>query len=230
VTIDPQTRRLDLDKARTENTRGAHPITHLDDVVLSGMGAHPSTIIMLTYDAFGVLPPIARLTPEQAQYHFISGYTAKIPGTERGVTEPQATFSACFGAPFMPRHPAVYAQMLGDKMAEHKVQAFLVSTGFTGGPYGEGERFKISSSRAVVRAAIAGDLDDVEYRIDSVFGFEVPTECPNLPVGLLWARDTWADAAAYDAKAQDLGRLFEANFAQYEDGVSAAVAEAGPNV
>jgi phosphoenolpyruvate carboxykinase (ATP) len=230
VTIDPQTRRLDLEQARTENTRGAYPITHLDDVVLSGMGGHPSTIIMLTYDAFGVLPPIARLTPEQAQYHFISGYTAKIPGTERGVTEPQATFSACFGAPFMPRHPAVYADMLGEKMAEHNAQAFLVSTGYTGGPYGVGERFKIANSRAVVRAAIAGELDDVEYCADPVFGFEVPVECPNLPTELLWPRDTWSDPNAYDAKAQELGRLFEENFAAYADGAPVAVAEAGPNV
>lgn len=228
VTMDPHTRRLDLDVARTENTRGAYPITHLDDVVLSGMGGHPSTIIMLTYDAFGVLPPIARLTPEQAQYHFISGYTAKVAGTERGVTEPQATFSACFGAPFMPRHPAVYAEMLGQRMAEHKAQAFLVSTGFTGGPYGEGERFKIANSRAVVRAAIAGDLDDVEYRTDPVFGFEVPVECPNLPAELLWPRDTWGDPVAYDTKARELGKLFAQNFGQYAGGVPEDVAEAGP--
>jgi phosphoenolpyruvate carboxykinase (ATP) len=228
VTMDPHTRRLDLDVARTENTRGAYPITHLDDVVLSGMGGHPSTIIMLTYDAFGVLPPIARLTPEQAQYHFISGYTAKVAGTERGVTEPQATFSACFGAPFMPRHPAVYAEMLGQRMAEHKAQAFLVSTGFTGGPYGEGERFKIANSRAVVRAAIAGDLEDVEYRTDPVFGFEVPVECPNLPAELLWPRDTWGDPVAYDTKARELGKLFAQNFGQYAGGVPEDVAEAGP--
>lgn len=228
VTIDSLTRRLDLDEARTENTRGAYPITHLDEIVLSGMGGHPSTIVMLTYDAFGVLPPIARLTPEQAQYHFISGYTAKVAGTERGVTEPQATFSACFGAPFMPRHPAVYAKMLGDKIAEHGARVFLVSTGLTGGSYGEGERLKIANSRAVVRAAIAGELDDVEYRTDPIFGFEVPVECPNLSSELVWPRDTWSDPAAYDAKAKELGMLFAENFAQFQDAVSPEVAAAGP--
>jgi phosphoenolpyruvate carboxykinase (ATP) len=230
VTIDDRSRRLDLDTARTENTRGAYPITHLDNVAPGGVGGHPRDIFMLTADAFGVLPPIARLTPAQAEYHFVSGYTAKVAGTERGVKEPQATFSACFGAPFMPLHPMVYADLLGEKIAEHGVRVWLVNTGWTGGPYGVGERFKIAHSRAVVRAAIAGDLDDVEYRVDPVFGFEVPTSCPNLPAELLDPRTTWADPGAYDAKAKELGIRFVENFEQFADQAGRDIIEAGPSV
>jgi phosphoenolpyruvate carboxykinase (ATP) len=228
VTIDPDTRRLDLDQAETENTRGSYPITHLDNVVEGGMAGHPRHIFMLTADAFGVLPPIARLSPEQAKYHFMSGYTAKVAGTERGVKEPTATFSACFGAPFMPRHPKVYADLLGDKIAEHDASVWLVNTGWTGGPYGVGERFKIAHSRAVIRAALAGELDAVEYMTDPVFGFAVPVECPGLPSDLLQPRSTWADPASYDAQARELARLFSENFQEFAELAGEEIADAGP--
>jgi len=228
VTMDERTRRLDLHQARTENTRGAYPITHLDNAVRDGMGGHPEVILMLAADAFGILPPISRLTPEQAQYHFISGYTAKVAGTERGVTEPKATFSACFGAPFMPLHPSVYAALLAEKMSAHGVTAYLVNTGWTGGPAGVGERFSIAHSRAVVKAAIDGELARADYRTDPVFGFEVPTKVTSVPAGLLDPRSTWSDPAAYDAAAAKLARMFVANFEQFADRVPAAVAAAGP--
>lgn len=230
VTLDPDTRRLNLDEAATENTRGAYPITHIDNIVEGSMAGHPRDIFMLTADAFGVLPPISRLTPEQAKYHFISGYTAKVAGTERGVKEPKATFSACFGAPFMPLHPTVYANLLGEKIADHDVRVWLVNTGWTGGPYGVGERFKIAYSRAVIRAAIAGELDDVGYTADPVFGFEVPDECPGIPTELLTPRNTWADPAEYDAKAAELAQLFVTNFAQFEEAAGSDLVAAGPNV
>ncbi len=230
VAIDPSTRRIDLDVASTENTRGAYPITHLDNVELSGMAGHPGNIFMLTADAFGVLPPIARLTPAQAKYHFISGYTAKVAGTERGVKEPKATFSACFGAPFMPLHPSVYADLLGRKLAEHDSTVWLVNTGWTGGPYGVGERFKIAHSRAVIRAAISGVLDDAEYRTDPVFGIEVPLACPGVPSELLDPRSTWADADTYDVKAKELAGLFVANFGDYAEGAGPEVVAAGPSI
>ena len=228
VTMDPETRRLDLDQADTENTRGAYPISHLDNVAEGSMAGHPRNIFMLTADAFGVLPPISKLTPEQAKYHFISGYTAKVAGTERGVKEPQATFSACFGAPFMPLHPAVYADLLGKKLADHDATVWLVNTGWTGGPYGVGERFKIAHSRAVVRAAISGALDDVEFVTDPVFGFAVPKECPGIPNELLDPRSTWQDVSAYDTKARDLAALFNDNFVEFADGAGQEVVAAGP--
>jgi phosphoenolpyruvate carboxykinase (ATP) len=228
VTMDPVTRRLDLDQADTENTRGAYPISHLDNVAEGSMAGHPRHIFMLTADAFGVLPPISKLTPEQAKYHFISGYTAKVAGTERGVKEPQATFSACFGAPFMPLHPAVYADLLGKKLADHDATVWLVNTGWTGGPYGVGERFKIAHSRAVVRAAISGALDDVEFVTDPVFGFAVPTACPGIPNELLDPRSTWQDVSAYDTKARDLAALFNDNFVEFADGAGQEVVAAGP--
>lgn len=229
VAIDPATRRLDLeDDSLTENTRGAYPLSHLPNVKASGMGGHPNHVIMLTADAFGVLPPISRLTAEQAQYHFISGYTAKVAGTERGVKEPRATFSACFGAPFMPLHPTVYAEMLAKKLAEHSVQAWLLNTGWTGGPYGVGSRLSIQHSRAMVRAAISGALDDVEYVTDPVFGLEVPTACPDVPAEVLLPRRTWSDPEAYDAMAADVASMFVDNFAGYETKASPEVAAAGP--
>lgn len=230
VTIDPATRRIDLHEAPTENTRGAYPISHLDNVAPDSMGGHPKNIFMLTADAFGVLPPISRLTPEQAKYHFISGYTAKVAGTERGVKEPKATFSACFGAPFMPLHPGVYANLLGEKIAEHGAQVWLVNTGWTGGPYGVGTRFKIAHSRAVIAAAINGDLDKVDFETDPIFGFDVPVECPGIPTELLTPRSTWADPAEYDRKAADLARLFIDNFALFADEVGPEVALAGPSL
>ncbi len=228
VTIDSDTRRLDLVEAGTENTRGAYPITHIDNIAEGSMAGHPKNIFMLTADAFGVLPPISRLTPEQAKYHFISGYTAKVAGTERGVKEPQATFSACFGAPFMPLHPTVYADLLGEKIDKHDVKVWLINTGWTGGPYGVGERFKIAHSRAVIAAAIDGHLDDVEFNADPVFGIEIPAECPGIPTELLTPRNTWEDKAAYDDKATNLAGLFRKNFEEFAEQAGAEIAAAGP--
>jgi len=228
VTMDPDTHRLDLDHATTENTRGAYPLTHLSSVDQDSLAGHPTDIFMLTADAFGVLPAISRLTPEQAKYHFISGYTAKVAGTERGVKEPQATFSACFGAPFMPLHPTVYADLLGHKIAEHGVRVWLVNTGWVGGPYGVGDRFPIATSRAVIRAAINGDLADVEYRTDPTFGFEVPSRVPDVDPEDLDPRGTWDDPGAYDAQARQLADLFIANFEDYAERAGTDLVAAGP--
>jgi phosphoenolpyruvate carboxykinase (ATP) len=229
VVFDPATRVPDLDDAsRTENTRAAYPLTSIPNIVPEGYGGHPSNIIMLTADAFGVLPPVAKLTPEQAMYHFLSGYTAKVAGTERGVTEPQATFSTCFGAPFMVLHPGVYADLLGKKIQEHKAVCWLVNTGWSGGPYGEGQRMKIKFTRAMIRAILNGSLAQVETRPDPVFGVHVPTSCPDVPSEVLEPRGTWKDAAGYDEKAKDLARRFNENFKKYEAGVSAEVRAAAP--
>jgi phosphoenolpyruvate carboxykinase (ATP) len=232
VAIDTLTRRIDLDDdSLTENTRGAYPITHLSNAVLSGMGGHPRNIVFLTADAFGVMPPIAKLTPEQAMYHFLSGYTAKVAGTERGLgAEPQATFSACFGAPFMALHPTVYADLLGRKIQQHKVQCWLVNTGWTGGPYGVGQRMKLPYTRAMVRAALDGRLADVPTRPDPVFGIHVPLRCPDVPDEVLWPRNTWEDPAAYDDQARKLAVMFQENFRQFADRVSEAIRAAGPRV
>jgi phosphoenolpyruvate carboxykinase (ATP) len=196
--------------------------------VPEGHAGHPSNIIMLTADAFGVLPPVARLSPEQAMYHFLSGYTAKVAGTERGVTEPQATFSTCFGAPFMVLHPGVYADLLGKKIQEHKADCWLVNTGWSGGPYGEGQRMKIKFTRAMIRAILNGSLAQVETRPDPVFGVHVPASCPEVPSEVLQPRGTWKDADAYDEKARDLARRFNENFRKYEAGVSEEVRAAAP--
>ena len=229
VSMDHETRRLDLDDSSlTENTRAAYPITHLPNIVRSGMGGQPDNVIMLTCDAFGVLPPIAKLTPAQAMYHFISGYTAKVAGTERGVTEPTATFSALFGAPFMALHPTVYADLFGKLLARHDVDCWLVNTGWTGGAYPAGERIKIAYSRALVRAATSGALADVPFTRNPVFGFEVPEHCPDVPDELLHPRSTWSDPSAYDAKADELAKRFAANFAAYADQASPEVRAAGP--
>jgi phosphoenolpyruvate carboxykinase (ATP) len=193
------------------------------------MTGHPSNIIMLTADAFGVLPPVSKLTPDQAMYHFLSGYTAKLAGTEKGLgNEPQATFSACFGAPFLALHPSVYAEMLGRKIAEHDVNCWLVNTGWSGGPFGVGERMKISYTRAMVHAALDGRLAEVETRPDPVFGVHVPVSCPGVPDEVLNPRNTWADKDAYDRAAQDLAERFRTNFAQYDEYVTEAVRAAGP--
>jgi phosphoenolpyruvate carboxykinase (ATP) len=212
----------------TENTRACYPIEYIPNHEPGGVGGHPKTVLFLTADAFGVLPPIARLTPRQAMYHFLSGYTAKVAGTERGVTEPTATFSACFGAPFLPRHPGVYAKMLGEKLATHGSSVWLVNTGWTGGAFGTGSRMKLAHTRTMVRAALAGQLDGVAFRTDPVFGFEVPREVPGVPAGILDPRGTWADKAAYDAQAAKLTRMFRENFATFAAGVDPAVAAAGP--
>jgi phosphoenolpyruvate carboxykinase (ATP) len=229
VVIDPETRELDLNDASiTENTRAAYPLSHLPNSEPTGRAGHPHVMLMLTADAFGVLPPIARLTPAQAMYHFLSGYTARVAGTETGVTEPQATFSACFGAPFMALPPSVYAGLLREKMSRHGVEAWLVNTGWTGGPYGRGHRMQIGHTRALVRAAIAGRLAGAPMERDPVFGFEVPTACPDVPRAVLRPRYTWEDPGAYDAQARRLAGMFEENFEPFAGTVSAEVRAAGP--
>jgi len=230
VVMDPDTRELDLDDNRhTENTRGAYPIHYIPNTSETGIGKPPRNIIMLTADAFGVLPPIAKLTPEQAMYHFLSGYTAKVAGTEKGLgKEPQATFSTCFGAPFMPRHPSVYGNLLRKKIADHNVNCWLVNTGWTGGVYGIGKRMPIASTRALLTAALDGTLAEIETRIDDNFGFEVPLSCPGVPEGLLDPRSTWDDGVAYDRKAQELVQRFIDNFAQFESYVDDEVRAAAP--
>jgi len=229
VAIDPVTRVLDLNDDRlTENTRAAYPISFIDNAEPSGRGAHPKNVIMLTADAFGVLPPISRLTPDGAIYHFLSGYTAKVAGTEKGVTEPTATFSTCFGAPFLPLPPQRYATMLGERIAKHHTRVWLVNTGWTGGGYGTGQRMKIAYTRAMIRAALSGALDGVAYERDERFNLEVPTSCPEVPAGILKPRSTWSDGAAYDAQAAKLAHLFAENFKAFEAGVTPGVRAAGP--
>ena len=231
VDLDEATRELDLDSERfTENTRGAYPLEFIGNADPTGMTGHPRAVIFLTADAFGILPPISRLDRDQAQFHFISGYTAKLAGTEIGVTEPRATFSACFGAPFLPRHPGEYAAMLADRLDRHRIPVWLVNTGWTGGPYGTGERMPIDHTRNMVRAALGGLLDGVSYETDPVFGVAVPLGVPDVPSDVLRPRDTWADPAAYDRKAAELARMFAENFGQYADGVSEAVRVAGPRI
>jgi len=231
VVIDPETRQIDLDDDRfTENTRGSYPITHIPNVVPSGVAGHPTNVVFLTADAFGVMPPIAKLTPQQTMYHFLAGYTAKVAGTEKGIVEPQATFSTCFGAPFMALHPTVYARLLGEKIEKHQVKCWLVNTGWTGGPYGVGQRMKIAYTRAMVNAALNGDLDDVGFEPDPIFGVYVPTTCPNVPAEVLKPRNTWADKAAYDRQARKLAHMFADNFRQFEDMVTDDVRAAGPRV
>ncbi len=216
VVIDPDTHALLLDlDTITENTRAAYPIDFIGNAVIPGIGGHPKNVMFLTADAFGVLPPISKLTPEQAMYHFLSGYTAKLAGTERGVTEPQATFSTCFGAPFLPLHPTVYAKMLGEKLAKHNAQVWLVNTGWSGGPYGIGSRMKIAYTRAMVRAALLGELDKVPTQIDPIFGLPMPMACPGVPAEVLNPRNTWTDKDAYDKKARELAGLFVKNFEQF---------------
>ena len=231
VDLDPVTRELDLDSDRfTENTRGAYPLHFIGNADPTGMAGQPTNVVLLTADAFGVLPPISRLTADQAQYHFISGYTAKLAGTEIGVKEPMATFSACFGAPFMPRHPGEYAAMLAERLEGHGVRAWLVNTGWTGGPYGTGERMDINHTRSMVRAALDGRLDGVPTITDPIFGVEIPTTVPDVPAAFLQPRSTWADGVAYDRQARALAHMFAENFAAYADGVSESVRAAGPRV
>jgi phosphoenolpyruvate carboxykinase (ATP) len=229
VVLDEATREIDFDDASiTENTRASYPLHYIPNVVAGGQAGHPSTVVFLTADAFGVLPPIARLTPEQAMYHFLSGYTAKVAGTERGVTEPKATFSACFGAPFLPRHPGVYATMLGERLREHGSRVWLVNTGWTGGPFGTGSRMSLKHTRAMVRAALAGELNGVETVADPVFGMAVPVAVRHVPSDVLQPRGTWADPRAYDAQASELVDMFRRNFEKYASGVAPEVRDAGP--
>jgi len=230
VVVDDVTRELNLDDDRyTENTRAAYPISFIANAVPSGVGSHPRNVVMLTADAFGVLPPISRLTPDAAMYHFLSGYTAKVAGTEKGVTEPKATFSTCFGAPFLPLQPSRYARMLGEKIARHNARVWLVNTGWTGGPYGVGKRMKIAHTRSMIRAALSGMLDHVAYEKDPVFNLDIPVSCPDVPADVLKPRVTWSDGAAYDEQAGKLARMFVENFKTFEQGVTAEVLAAGPN-
>lgn len=225
VAIDPHTRRVDLnDDAFTENTRASYPLTHIPNIVKSGCGGHPVNIIMLTCDAFGVLPPIARLTPEQAMFHFLSGYTAKVAGTEAGVTEPSATFSTCFGDPFMPLDPAVYGALPRDKIARHKATCWLVNTGWSGGSHGVGSRMKIAYSRALVDSALNGRLNDGIVEKDVFFGLDFPTSCAGVPGDVLNPRNTWADKKKYDETATRLVDMFKDNFRKYAPNVTADVA------
>lgn len=232
--MDPVTRELDLDdNTLAENTRGAYPIDFIPNTSKDNLGPVPSNVVMLTADAFGVLPPIARLTPEQAMYHFLSGYTAKVAGTEIGVTEPEATFSTCFGAPFMPRHPSAYGNLLKERIAKGGVQCWLLNTGWTGGKYGVGHRMPIKATRALLNAALDGDLDGVEFRADPNFGFDVPVNVPVLAEAgidqtILDPRSTWADKAEYDATAQKLVQLFIDNFSEFEAHVDEGVRKAAP--
>jgi phosphoenolpyruvate carboxykinase (ATP) len=229
VVIDARSRHVDLDDASlTENTRAGYPLTHIKNIVPSGVAGHPKNIIMLTCDASGVMPPISKLTPEQAMYHFLSGYTAKVAGTEKGVTEPQTTFSTCFGAPFMPLAPTVYATLLGEKIAKHKVDSWLVNTGWSGGPYGIGSRMKIAYTRAMVRATLNGSLANIPTQQDPIFGLHVPGSCPGVSPEVLNPRNTWKDKAAYDAKARELAEKFKKNFEQFASSATAEVRNAGP--
>ena len=229
VVVDPVSRALDLDDASlTENTRGSYPLSFIDNAIPSGQAGHPHNIVMLTADAYGVLPPIARLTPERAMYHFLSGYTARVAGTEKGVTEPKAVFSTCFGAPFLPLNPNVYARMLGEKIARHNARVWLVNTGWTGGAYGVGSRMRIAHTRAMIAAALTGALDGVRYQLHPIFNVDVPAECPGVPAGVLDPRTTWADPQAYDRQATTLARMFIDNFTQFEAHVAPAVKNAGP--
>jgi phosphoenolpyruvate carboxykinase (ATP) len=229
VSMDENTREVDFDDdSVTENTRSSYPISFIPTAVLEGMAGHPNHVVFLTADAFGVMPPISKLTPEQAMYHFLSGYTAKLAGTERGVTEPKAAFSTCFGAPFLPLPPSIYADMLGAKLAQHGAQVWLVNTGWTGGAFGTGTRMKLSHTRAMVRAVLSGELDHVKTHADPVFGLHIPQSVPGVPDEVLDPRSTWSDPAAYDTAAAKLAGMFRENFGKFADGVSEAVRNAGP--
>jgi len=229
VVIDEYTRVLDFEsEAITENTRAAYPVDYIPNAVIPGVAGIPQTVIFLTADAFGVLPPVSRLNKDQAMYHFLSGYTSKLAGTERGITEPQATFSTCFGAPFLPLQPGEYAALLGRKIEEHEVDVYLVNTGWSGGPYGTGQRIKLDYTRSMVGAALSGALKEVPYRRDPFFGVMVPQSCPAVPAAILNPRQTWPNGDEYDDTARKLAALFRQNFCKFQD-VSPEVAAAGPS-
>jgi phosphoenolpyruvate carboxykinase (ATP) len=231
VVMDEDTHMLDLDsEAITENTRAAYPINFIPNFIATGTGGHPRNIVFLTADAFGVLPPVARLTPEQAVYYFLSGYTAKLAGTERGVTEPQATFSTCFGAPFMVHFPWLYADMLGERLRSHKCHVWLINTGWSGGPYGVGHRIRIPHTRAMVTAALDGTLANLPTISDGIFRLSSPVRCPGVPDAVLQPRDTWADPEAFDVQARDLAHKFVDNFRQFEANVDRSIAAAAPRI
>jgi len=216
--------------SKTENTRVSYPIYHIHNTAEPSIGTTPENIFFLTCSAFGVLPPISRLDAGQAMYHFISGYTAKVAGTEEGITEPQITFSACFGAPFLPLHPTKYAEMLGEKIKKHNVKVWLVNTGWSGGPYGVGERMKLEYTRALITAALNGALDNVEYKKHEVFGLTMPVECPGVPSEMLDPRNTWADKTAYDTQANELAEAFVKNFSKFEEYANEEILAAAPKV
>jgi phosphoenolpyruvate carboxykinase (ATP) len=229
VVYDDRTHEVDYsDVSITQNTRAAYPIDYIPNAKIPCVGGHPKNIILLTCDAFGVLPPVSKLSPAQAMYHFISGYTAKVAGTEVGITEPEVTFSACFGAAFMVWHPGKYAELLAEKMEKNQSSAWLVSTGWTGGGPGTGSRMKLKYTRAIIDAIHAGELNQVETMTDPIFGLAVPVSCPSVPDELLVPKNTWADAAAYDKQARKLANLFQTNFEKYKDGSSEAIINAGP--
>ena len=228
VVLNEKTREPDYaDSSLTENTRVAYPVDYIENVVSSGMGGHPNAVIFLSADLFGVLPPIAKLTTEQAMYYFLSGYTSKLAGTERGVTSPQATFSSCFGAAFLPLRPGEYANLLRERIERHDVRCYLINTGWTGGPYGVGQRMKIGYTRAMVRAAISGEIEKAEMVTDPIFGLQIPKYCPDVPSMVLQPRETWSDKEAYDRQASDLAARFKKNFEQFVL-VDASVRQAGP--
>ncbi|AXF56067.1 phosphoenolpyruvate carboxykinase (ATP) [Salicibibacter kimchii] len=230
VVVDEETRLPDYDDTYyTENTRAAYPLEHIDNMLAQGKAGHPNTIIFLTADAFGVLPPISKLTKEQAMYHFLSGYTSKLAGTERGITEPEATFSSCFGAPFLPRHASVYAEMLGEKIDTHEANVFLINTGWAGGSYNTSERIDLAHTRAMVQAALEGELNQVESIIDPIFGLHVPTRCPGVPDNVLQQRETWDDLEEYEQKAKELASKFHRNFERFSN-VPENIRNAGPLV
>jgi phosphoenolpyruvate carboxykinase (ATP) len=231
VVFDELSREVDYsDTSITQNTRCSYPIEYIDNAKIPCVGGHPENIILLTCDAFGVLPPVSQLTPEQAMYHFISGYTAKVAGTEMGVTEPQATFSACFGAAFLVWHPTKYALLLAEKMRQHGSKAWLVNTGWSGGAYGTGKRMKLAYTRAIIDRIHDGSLAQGTTSQDPIFGFSVPTECEGVPAEILIPKNTWSDKAAFDATARKLADLFRENFAHYADIASDAIQAAGPRV
>ena len=231
VVYDEETREVDYtDDSITENTRASYPLPYIENAKVPGIAGHPDNIIFLTYDAFGVMPPVSKLTPEQAMYHFISGYTAKVAGTEVGVDEPQATFSACFGAAFLVWPPDKYAEMLAEKIREHDAEAWLINTGITGGPYGTGRRVPLKHTRSMVDAIHDGALLEAPKETEPVFGLNVPTECPNVPDDILMPRSTWDDPQAYDEKAEHLVGLFNEHFEQYEDMAAPEIVEAGPQL
>jgi phosphoenolpyruvate carboxykinase (ATP) len=212
----------------TENTRVAYPLEYIPGVVLPSVASHPSTVVFLTADAFGVLPPVSKLNKEQAAYHFLSGYTSKLAGTERGITAPEATFSTCFGSPFLPLSPLVYAKLLSEKVEKHNTNVFLINTGWTGGLYGIGKRMSIAYTRAIVTAAIEGKLTDVPYELDPIFNLYIPTECPNVPSEVLKPSNTWTDKAEYERYARELAALFKKNFAKFSADMPEEIIKAGP--
>ncbi len=229
VVIDPETRQPDYSSDYlTENTRAGYPVCYIPNAEMIGKGKQPNTVIFLTADAFGVLPPISKLDNNMAMFHFVSGYTSKLAGTERGITEPQTTFSTCFGAPFLPLDPSVYAKMLGEKIEETKANVFLINTGWSGGPYGVGKRINLKYTRAMVSAAISGQLNNVEYKLDDIFNVYVPTECPGVPSDILNPSNTWEDKEAYTKSAKELSKKFNENFKKYKN-MPENIVKAGPN-